>query len=60
VIGPLTAAPLSGNGYGEVWVGLVGGCLVASALALSLRRMLTPEQDGRPAAQPRPQAASAV
>lgn len=48
VIGPLTAAPLIGNGYGGVWVGLVvGGCLVASVLALSLRRMLSPQQDGR-------------
>jgi MFS family permease len=47
VVGPLTAAPLIGHGYGEVWVVLVvAGCLVAALLALSLRRLLTPHQDG--------------
>jgi hypothetical protein len=33
-----------------VWVALVtGGCLVASLLALSLRPLLSPVQDGRAA-----------
>jgi MFS family permease len=48
VIGPVTAGPLIGAGNGAVWVLLVvGGCLVASTVALSLRRLLTPAQDGR-------------
>ncbi|RNI16631.1 hypothetical protein EFY87_19865 [Flexivirga caeni] len=49
IVGPLTAAPLIGNGLGGVWVGLVVvGGLCAAALALSLRGLLTPDQDGRP------------
>jgi MFS family permease len=48
VIGPVTAGPLIGAGGGLAWVVLVvSGCAVASALALSLRRLLTPAQDGR-------------
>ncbi|MFI5490170.1 MFS transporter [Micromonospora echinaurantiaca] len=63
VVGPVTAGPLIGAADGRVWVAfVVGGCLVASLLALSLRRLLTPEQDGRvPAAattlEPAPAAA---
>lgn len=50
VIGPVTAGPLIGAGHGVIWVVLVvGGCLVASLLALSLRPLLTPAQDGRAA-----------
>lgn len=48
VIGPLTAAPLIGHGLGAVWIALiVSGSLAAAAVALSLRRVLTPQQDGR-------------
>ncbi|GAA4691199.1 MFS transporter [Phytohabitans rumicis] len=48
IIGPISAGPLIGAGRGDVWVLLVvGGCLVASVLALSTRRLLTPAQDGR-------------
>ena len=51
VIGPVTAGPLIGAGGGAIWVALVtGGCLVASLVALSLRPMLSPDQDGRTAA----------
>ncbi|KUL41593.1 MFS transporter [Actinoplanes awajinensis] len=49
VVGPVTAGPLIGAGHAGVWVVLtLGGCLVASALALSLRGLLTPDQDGTP------------
>ncbi|NYH43898.1 MFS family permease [Micromonospora jinlongensis] len=48
VIGPVTAGPLLGAANGRVWVAtVVGGCLVASLVALSLRRLLSAEQDGR-------------
>ncbi|MDG4806691.1 MFS transporter [Micromonospora sp. WMMD1120] len=48
VIGPVTAGPLIGVADGKVWVAtVVGGCLVASFVALSLRRLLTAQQDGR-------------
>ncbi|MET8232910.1 MFS transporter [Micromonospora sp. NPDC005298] len=48
VIGPVTAGPLLAAANGRVWVAtVVGGCLVASLVALSLRRLLTPAQDGR-------------
>ncbi|NJP34923.1 MFS transporter [Micromonospora thermarum] len=54
VIGPVTAGPLIGMADGRVWVVcVVGGCLTASVVALSLRRLLTPLQDGRPAAASR-------
>ncbi|GLZ62099.1 MULTISPECIES: MFS transporter [Micromonospora] len=47
VIGPVTAGPLLGAAHGSVWVAtVVGGCLIASLVALSLRRLLTAEQDG--------------
>jgi MFS family permease len=53
VVGPLTAAPLIGHGLAGVWLGLVvGGALVASTIALSLRPLLTPAQDGRTDAEP--------
>jgi MFS family permease len=48
IVGPVTAGPLIGGGLADVWVVLVvGGCLVASLVALSLRPLLTPDQDGR-------------
>ncbi|MGW0213072.1 MFS transporter [Micromonospora chokoriensis] len=48
VIGPVTAGPLIGAADGKVWVAtVVGGCLVASLVALSLRRLLSADQDGR-------------
>ncbi|MCX5068109.1 MFS transporter [Micromonospora lupini] len=53
VIGPVTAGPLIGAANGMVWVAVVvGGCLVASLIALSLRRLLTVDQDGRPTITP--------
>ncbi|MEH0841459.1 MFS transporter [Micromonospora sp. CPCC 205711] len=56
VIGPVTAGPLIGAADGKVWVAfVVGGCLAASLLALSLRPLLTAAQDGRaPALTPEP------
>ncbi|MGC5017578.1 MFS transporter [Micromonospora sp. DT47] len=48
VIGPVTAGPLIGAADGKVWVAVVvGGCLAASVVALSLRPLLTAVQDGR-------------
>jgi hypothetical protein len=48
IVGPLTAAPLIGHQLGAVWIALiVGGALSASVVGLSLRGVLTPEQDGR-------------
>lgn len=57
IVGPVAAGPLIGGGRAALWAVLViGGSLVASALALSLYGRLTPEQDGRgpstPAAAP--------
>jgi MFS family permease len=50
VVGPVAAGPLIGNGLSTVWlVAAIVGCLVASLLALRLRRRLTPAQDGRTA-----------
>jgi MFS family permease len=47
VVGPLSAAPLIGHGLGAVWVVLiVAGSLAAAAVALSLRSLLSPVQDG--------------
>ncbi|MEU3453116.1 MFS transporter [Micromonospora sp. NPDC006766] len=57
IIGPVTAGPLLGAAHGRLWVAfVVGGCLAASVLALSLRRLLTPAQDGRltPTREPEP------
>ncbi|MFU8852695.1 MFS transporter [Micromonospora sp. SL1-18] len=48
IIGPVTAGPLLSAAHGRLWVAfVVGGCLAASALALSLHRLLTAAQDGR-------------
>ncbi|MET7748606.1 MFS transporter [Micromonospora sp. NPDC005367] len=48
VIGPVTAGPLIGAADGKVWVvAVVVGCLLASVVALSLRRLLAPAEDGR-------------
>ncbi|HWA65812.1 MAG TPA: MFS transporter [Mycobacteriales bacterium] len=48
VIGPLSAAPLIGNGLWGVWLALVVGAGGgACAGALTLRRRLTARQDGR-------------
>ncbi|MFI6261329.1 MFS transporter [Micromonospora sp. NPDC051006] len=48
VIGPVTAGPLIGAADGKIWViAVVSGCLIASLVALSLRRLLNPTQDGR-------------
>ncbi|MEU1750777.1 MFS transporter [Micromonospora arida] len=53
VIGPVTAGPLLGAANGSVWVAtVVGGCLVASLVAISLRRLLSAEQDGRTTTTP--------
>ncbi|MEE3918849.1 MFS transporter [Micromonospora sp. BRA006-A] len=63
VVGPVTAGPLIGAANGRVWVAVVvGGCLAASLLALSLRPLLTAAQDGRPtaAATPAPEPARAT
>lgn len=47
VVGPALAALLVANGLGTAWVAaLVVGCLLSSALAVRLRRRLTPQQDG--------------
>lgn len=47
VIAPVTAGPLLGAGLGGVWIGLViVGTLSASLVALSLRGLITAEQDG--------------
>jgi MFS family permease len=48
IVGPVAAGPLIGHGRASLWVAMViGGSLVASLLALNLRRHLTPAQDGR-------------
>ncbi len=47
IVGPALAGMLMGNHMHRVWVGLtVGGTAVGSLLLLSLRRHLTPAQDG--------------
>lgn len=47
VIGPALAGLLIGNGLAHVWVAcIVGGTALASVLFLSLRRHLTPLQEG--------------
>jgi len=60
VVGPISAGPLIGGGLGSVWVVLVvAGSGVASMIALSLRRLLSPAQDGRGTApEPRPETRS--
>ena len=59
IIGPVTAGPLIGAADGKIWVAVVvGGCLTASLVALSLRSLLSAAQDGRtilaPAREPEP------
>jgi MFS family permease len=52
IVGPVTAAPLIGSGHSTIWLALtVAGCLTAVALSLSLRKLITPEQDGRGVAE---------
>lgn len=47
VFGPLVAGLLIGHGHGHLWAGVVvGGTLVAALLLLTLRRVLTPLEDG--------------
>ncbi|WP_255510073.1 hypothetical protein [Micromonospora sp. AP08] len=53
IIGPVTAGPLIGAADGKIWVAVVvGGCLTASLVALSLRPLLSATQDGRSAPAP--------
>jgi MFS family permease len=50
IVGPITAAPLIGGGHSTIWLALtVAGCLTAALLSASLRKVITPEQDGRAA-----------
>ncbi len=52
VVGPAIAGLLLGAHLGVLWIVVVaGGCLVAGAASLRLRRVLTPSQDGRVPAQ---------
>ncbi len=47
VVAPVSAGPLLGMGLGSLWIGLViGGCLVASLIALSLRGLIDAKADG--------------
>lgn len=55
IVGPVAAGPLIGGGRASLWITLViGGSLLASLLALNLRRHLTPAQDGRTDQTPPP------
>jgi MFS family permease len=48
VVAPVSAGPLLEANLGGLWIGLViTGTLIASLLALSLRRLITPAEDGR-------------
>jgi MFS family permease len=48
VVAPVSAGPLLQLGLSGVWLALViTGCLVSSLIALSLRGLITREQDGR-------------
>ncbi|WP_147384920.1 MFS transporter [Nocardioides cavernaquae] len=50
VFGPAIAGVLIGHGHGGTWVAVVvGGTLLSALLLASLRRRLTPEEDGLPA-----------
>ncbi|SNT64246.1 Major Facilitator Superfamily protein [Asanoa hainanensis] len=61
IVGPITAAPLIGGGHSSIWLGLtVAGCLTAAALALSLRNVVTAEQDGRVPPEPPAEPGGAV
>jgi hypothetical protein len=59
IVAPVSAGPLLQLGLSGLWIGLViAGCLGASLLALSVRPLITDEQDGRPTApEPAPEAA---
>lgn len=47
-LGPAFAAIVLGAGLSSLWVSfVVVGCLVAALILLSLRKILTPQQDGR-------------
>lgn len=62
IVGPITAAPLIGSGHSMIWLALtVAGCLTAVALSLSVRKVITAEQDGTatPADEPVVPAATA-
>lgn len=51
VLGPIYAGLLIGGGSGQAWpLVTCGGCLLAGGLALRLHARLTPQQDGRAAA----------
>ncbi len=61
IVGPVAAGPLIGAGRATLWVFLVvGGSLVASLIALTLYRRLTPAQDGRTAAVAAPEPVAGV
>ncbi len=48
IVAPVSAGPLLQLGLSGVWLGMViTGCLVASLVALTLRGLITREQDGR-------------
>ncbi|MFD0595144.1 hypothetical protein ACFQZ4_24530 [Catellatospora coxensis] len=50
IVAPVSAGPLLGAGLGGVWIVLVAaGTIAASLVALSLHKLITPEQDGRTA-----------
>ena len=52
-LGPAVAGVMIGAGHGGAWIGLlVVGCGAAAVLALRLRGVLTPAQDGRRAGAP--------
>lgn len=52
IVAPVSAGPLLAANLGGVWIiAVTCGCLTASALALSLRRLITAEQDGRAVAE---------
>jgi MFS family permease len=56
IVAPVSAGPLLQLGLSGLWIGLViAGCLAASLLALSVRPLITDEQDGRPPASPQPE-----
>lgn len=47
IVGPLTAAPLIGHGLAGLWIVLlIGGSGLAAAVGLSVRPLVTREQDG--------------
>lgn len=53
VFGPAIAGILIGHGHGHLWAAVVvGGTLAAAALLASLRRLLTPEEEGLAPVEP--------